>query len=327
MHQPVTNEIPAPATATAARGPMPATMPAYSYAAILAASDRVQWRVEDLVGGDKRLDFDRPFLPETLARTAALDFLSPAERRMANQVCGHAYLALFGLVEEFILPFVLDHARPRLSMEDEGVRAFLNFASEEAKHIHLFRRFRAAFEEGFGRRCDVIGPAEAVAKEVLSHEPLAVALAILHIEWMTQRHYLESVKDDGDLDPMFKTLLRHHWMEEAQHAKLDTMMVEAIAATMTPDERMRAVDGYLAIGGFLDAGLRQQTELNMAALERAMGRAMTAAQRERFVVVQHQAARWTYLGSGMTHAAFLETLGRLSPAARAKVEAVAPAFC
>lgn len=28
VHQPVTNEIPAPATATAARGPMPATMPA-----------------------------------------------------------------------------------------------------------------------------------------------------------------------------------------------------------------------------------------------------------------------------------------------------------
>ena len=39
---------------------------------------------------------------------------------------------------------------------------------------------------------------------------------------MTQLHYLDSVKDDGDLDPLFKSLLRHHWMEEAQHAKLDT---------------------------------------------------------------------------------------------------------
>lgn len=327
MHQRMTPEMSTPATATAARGAMPATMPAYSYAAILAASERVQWRVEDLIGGDKRLDFGRPFMPASLARTEALDFLSPAERRTMNQVGGHTYLALFGVVEEFILPFVLDHARPRLSMEDEGVRAFLNFASEEAKHIHLFRRFRAAFEEGFGHRCDVIGPADAIAKEVLSHEPLSVALAILHIEWMTQRHYLESVKDDGDLDPMFKSLLRHHWMEEAQHAKLDTMMVEALAATMTGDEVMRAVDGYLGIGGFLDAGLRQQTELNLAALERALGRAMTPAQRERFMATQHQAARWTYLGSGMTHPAFLETLGRLAPAARAKVEAVAPMFC
>ena len=52
---------------------------------------------------------------------------------------------------------------------------------------------------------------------------------ILHIEWMTQRHYMDSVKDDQSLDPQFKSLLKHHWMEEAQHAKLDTLMVEALA--------------------------------------------------------------------------------------------------
>ena len=75
----------------------------------------------------------------------------------------------------------------------------------------------------------MIGPPREVAKAVLAHDPLAVALVILHIEWMTQRHYIESVKDDQDLDPLFKSLLKHHWMEEAQHAKLDTLMVEALA--------------------------------------------------------------------------------------------------
>ena len=39
---------------------------------------------------------------------------------------------------------------------------------------------------------------------VLSHSPLGVALVILGIEWMTQKHYLESVRDDEDLDPQFK---------------------------------------------------------------------------------------------------------------------------
>ena len=33
--------------------------------------------------------------------------------------------------------------------DDWRVRALLNFAGEEAKHIHLFKRFHAAFERGF----------------------------------------------------------------------------------------------------------------------------------------------------------------------------------
>ena len=43
------------------------------------------------------------------------------------------------------------------------VRALLNFAAEEAKHIQLFKRFHAAFTAGFGHECAVIGPPEAVA--------------------------------------------------------------------------------------------------------------------------------------------------------------------
>ena len=111
--------------------------------------------------------------------------LTPAEKTTLNQIRGHEYLAMFGLVEEFILPYVVDHARPQLSGDDYRVRALLGFAGEEAKHIHLFKRFREEFEEGFGSKCEFIGPAEDVTKFVLSHSPLGVAFAILHIEWMT----------------------------------------------------------------------------------------------------------------------------------------------
>jgi hypothetical protein len=92
---------------------------------------------------------------------------------------------------------VLDHARPQLNGDDARVRALLNFAGEEAKHIHLFKLFHKRFTEGFGTECAVIGPPEAVAAEGARHDPLAVALLILHIEWMTQRHYVDSVRDDG----------------------------------------------------------------------------------------------------------------------------------
>ena len=299
----------------------------YSYAETLAAAERVHWRVEDLIGGDKRLDWQKPFLPESLARVAALDFLTPADARTLNQVRGHAYLSIFGLVEEFILPFVLDHVRPMLGADIERTRAFLQFATEEAKHIHLFERFREDFEGGFGSACGVIGPPEAVAREVLSHHPLAVALVILHIEWMTQRHYVESVKDDQQLDPQFTSLLRHHWMEEAQHAKLDTLMVETLAAACTPEEIDRALDEYLEIGGFLDQGLAEQTRLDLKAWTQARGRAPDVEEEARFVEVQRQANRWTYLGSGMTHPQFLTTLGELRPAARQRIEEVSQAFC
>jgi hypothetical protein len=66
---------------------------------------------------------------------------------------------------------------------------------------------------------------------------------------------------------------------------------------------------------------------DLEAFERATGRRLTEAERERAMAVQRQANRWTYLGSGMTHPEFLNSLGRMSPALREKVERVAPAFC
>jgi predicted metal-dependent hydrolase len=299
----------------------------YTYEKALSASQRVNWKVEDIIGGEKRLDFSRRFLPESLAGTEALDFLSEEERRVLNQIRGHGYLCMFGLVEEFILPFVLDHARPQLSGDDHRTRALLQFATEEAKHIHLFKRFREEFEAGFGNRCDVIGPPEAVAEHVLGHAPLAVALAILHIEWMTQRHFVEAVRDDAGLDPQMKSLLHHHWLEEAQHAKLDMLMVEALAAASTAEEIAASVDGYLSIGSFLDEGLAQQVELDIEAFTRATGRELDEGEKDRVRRAQQRAQRWTFLGSGMTHPRFVASLEALGAEHARRVAEIAPAFC
>jgi hypothetical protein len=40
----------------------------YSYRATLEASQKVNWRIEDIIGGDRRLDFTKRFMPESLAR-------------------------------------------------------------------------------------------------------------------------------------------------------------------------------------------------------------------------------------------------------------------
>jgi hypothetical protein len=306
---------------------MPPKKRKYSYRETLEASQKVNWRIEDIIGGDKRLNFAKPFMPESLARVEGMEYLNADEKRILNQIRGNTYLVIFGLVEEFILPFVIDHARPQLQEDDYRTRALLQFAGEEAKHIHLFKRFREEFESGFGTMCEVIGPPSAIAQAILSHHPLAVALTILHIEWMTQRHYLDSVRDNQDLDPQFKSLLTHHWMEEAQHAKLDTLMVETMAENCSDEEITKAIDEYIEIGGFLDGGMKQQTQFEIEAFIRATGRKFSADERENFIHVQHQANRWTFIGSGMTHQNFLATLGGLMPQGRARVEQIAPAFC
>jgi hypothetical protein len=302
------------------------TWPNYTFEAALESSCKVQWRVEDLIGPGRQLDFTKPFMPESFARVEPLDFLSSEERLALNQIRGHDYLYIFGLVEEFILPFVLDHARPILRGNDARARAFISFAGEEAKHMDLFRRFREGFLKSFGSRCDVIGPADAIADAILSKHPLAVALVILHIEWMTQRHYLDSVVDDTNLDPQFKSLLKHHWMEEARHAKLDTLMVHAITDACTAKERADAIDGYLEIGGMIDAGLMQQVQFDVESLKRATGRILSAEEAKRFFAVQQQATRWTFLGSGMSHPNFLATAELVKPGTRARLEQIAPMF-
>ena len=299
----------------------------YSYQAALAASESIHWRVEDIIGGDKQLNFTQPFMPESLAQAEPLTFLSKEEKRILNQIRGNAYLCIFGLVEEFILPFVLDHARPQLRGDDYRVRALLKFASEEAKHIQLFKRFRMEFEDGFGTLCNVIGPPEAIAAAILTHDPLAVAITTLHIEWMVQRHYIDSIKDDQELDEQFKSLLKHHWVEEVQHAKLDTLMVEALAEGRTEEQIMSAVEEYLEIGGFLDGGLQQQVEFDLSSFEQASGRRLTETEAKEFRRVQLRANRWTYLGTGMTHEKVLDTLASLTPKARQRIESVSPAFC
>ena len=296
----------------------------FNYQTTLASSLRAQWQLDDVLREDQDLDFTLNFMPESLARTGALSSLNAFEQRTLNQIAAHEYLSMFGIVEEFLLPFVVDHARPELSGDDWRVRALLNFAAEEAKHIHLFKRYHAAFARGFPVECKVIGPSEAIGAEILRHQPLAVALVILMIEWMTQAHYLGSVKDNGDIDPLFKSLLKNHWIEESQHAKLDTLIVDALAEGKTEEQIDKAIDEVFEIAQFLDGGLKAQAAFNLDALEEVLRRKLE--DRAEIEAQQHQAARWTFIGSGLVHERFKATLQNISPKAAARIAEAAPIF-
>jgi hypothetical protein len=296
----------------------------YDYGTTYQQSLQVNWQVDDIIGGEKTLDFRKSFLPEVWVDAGALDFLSEQEKLVVNHIRSHSYLYLFGFVEEYIVPFVVGHVQGRIhKAAPEELKALLHFAEEEVKHIQLFQRFGQEFRRGFGSTCDVLGSPEKVAAAILSKSPLGAALSILHIEWMTLLHYVSSVRDRVDIDPQFSSLLRHHWLEESQHAKLDTMIVEAIAQPLSQREIQEGIDDYLAIGGLLDGGLAAQTEMDMASFTRATGRTLAEGEAERYREVQHRSYRKTFLTSGMRHGRFQSILAAISPEGARKVLDVA----
>jgi hypothetical protein len=297
-----------------------------NYQHLLETSRRVNWRLEDLIGEGKQLDFKRPFLPETFAQTAPLDFLSPLEKLKLNQIRARGYLALFELVESFIVPFIAEQAADGAAAEPFRAQALRHFADEEEKHRELFSAVLREFDAEFGTQCGLIGPAEDICQAILGHGPLAVTIAILGLEWMSQGHYLGSIKGNQDLDPQFKSLLKHHWIEEAQHARLDGLVLKSLAQRCSARDIATAIQEYFEIGAFLDGGFKQQAELDLKSLERAIGRTLSEDERRQFLEVQHQALRWTFLGSAMANRNFLAVLASVSEETAALVEQAAKSF-
>jgi hypothetical protein len=286
-----------------------------SYETLLNISKRVNWRIDDILG---EFDFSRPFLPEAFARTSRLTFLSPGERLILNHIRAREYLALFELVESFLEPFVMKESAQKSADAFREV-ALRQFAEEETKHMEMFRRVLQAFDETFGVDCGLIGPAADIRSAILAHDDLAVLILALHLEWMSQGHYVESVRDDEELDAQFKSLLRNHWVEECQHARLDGLMLAEMVSDKTSGEVEAAVGQYLEMVAFFDGGFREQAKLDCAAFESAAGRKLADDDRDSFLSVQHQALRWTFLGSAMRNHNFIRAIGCLGDSTVRKV--------
>jgi hypothetical protein len=299
----------------------------YDYRTTLEASHRINWKLEDVIAG-RTLDFGKPFLPEALAGVDGIHCLSAAEKLKLNQIRGFTYLYLFGVVEEYIVPALLEHAGTTSPGDDHEMRALLRFAEEEAKHIQLFKWFVGEFQRGFATPCGTIGPAREIAAAVLNHSRFGVFLATLQIEWLTQRHYVESVKDNARerLDPLFVSLLRHHWLEESQHAKLDTLILDKLASGLDGQRIESGIDDYMDIGKVLDGGLAAQVELDLESLQSAIGRLLSADAKAEIRQAQLKAYRWTFLLSGITHPSFDKSLREVSAPGHARVAELARAI-
>ena len=130
----------------------------------------------------------------------------------------------------------------------------------------MLRRACEQFGAGFGVSCGLVPGREAVAEVVLATSPLTALLLTSMIEWFTQLHDIEHVRDRGELDELFRDILRFHWIDESRHARMDSLLIDEVAGELTAEQREQAIDELLELGGAVDGLLAQQVELDIAAL-------------------------------------------------------------
>jgi hypothetical protein len=297
----------------------------YSYANVLENSLKVPWTERQILEG-KDFDYSKRFLPNRLTGVDDIQCLNDEERLKLNQIMGNAYCHIFAYVEEFIIPQTLEAAQSDIYGDETRLRALLRFAEEESKHQELFRRSMALFEKGFGMKCGVIPGREDVAKVVLSKSRLCSLLLTSMIEWFTQLHYIEHIRDRGELDGLFLDLLKYHWIDEAQHAKIDSLLINEMIKEISEEDREKAIDELLELGGAVDGLLSQQADLDIESLQTATGRTFTDEDKAEIKKNTQRAYRWTFLVSGLEHPNFAQIVGELTKEGPGKIKAVAEAL-
>jgi hypothetical protein len=297
----------------------------YSYADCLKNSVKSAWSVEDCFQG-RNFDFSRRFLPDRIAGVNEIGCLNEDEKRTLNQIRGNSYCHIFAFVEEFIIPMVLDHAREDVYGDETRLRYLLRFAEEETKHQDMLMRAMDQIEAGLGISCGVIQGREEVAEVVLGKSRLAALLLTSLIEWFTQLHYLEHVRDDEKLDELFRDILKFHWIDESQHAKADSVLMNEIVGDLNEEEREGAIDELLELGMAIDGLLAQQTDMDIEALEGTTGRTFSGDEKDEIRTHQRRAYRWTFLVSGLEHPKFVKIVSELTDAGSEKIASAAKAL-
>jgi hypothetical protein len=297
----------------------------YTFRNVLENSKKVAWQEDDVLNG-RSFDLSKRFLPNRLSGVDDIDCLNEQEKLKLNQIMGNAYCHLFAFVEEFIVPSVTEEVLRSPYGDEVRQRSLVRFSEEELKHQELFRRSIKLFADQFGIAPQLIPGREEVAAVVRSKSKLAVLLLIDIIEWFVQVHYTEHILDKTDLDGLFRDLLKYHWLDEAQHAKIDTMLIAEMVEDMPLAECEAAIDEVLELGGAIDGLLQQQIGMNVDSLEVAAGRVLTQPEREDISAKTLRAWRWTFLVSGLEHPNVVRLVEEITHDGPAKLRSVAQAL-
>ena len=288
-----------------------------SHAGIVAASERVAWTV-DAVFADRRFDASAPIVPSSWVGVEGLTFLDAEDRLALNHGRAFSYVHLLRNLEEFVPPHLTGVAASAWHDERARLRALFRFGEEEMKHQELFRHAEQVLVEScarpFGRYFDDGSERiTAVTREFLGHSELARFLVVLALEWGTQRHYVESVRDGGTADALYASLLKAHWVEEAQHTKVDMLEIAALAGVMSDEDVTAAFDDLLAIAALVETVFAGQARAEVEALAAMRRRRLAEDEAAELHRVLHRSLSAIMEGVGLGHPTFGGVARALSP--------------
>jgi len=294
-------------------------MKTYSYQDCLDVSHRVNWRIDELLGGQE-FDRNKNWLPQKLTGSTGVPWLNNDEKRKLTHIEMGSYAHLFGYVEEFIAPKMTKLATEHEPEQTVAFQALTNFAAEEVKHMTLFRRVRDQVNETLGTQLQLLDGEKEVAQFVLGKNEGAVLLLIACIEWFTQYHFLSAIKDDGNLDSLTKRIFQAHWVEESQHAKMDHNEAIRAFSKMNPNEKEEAMTDLIELVQSVDGLLQKQSEFDVENFSHYLGRIFSSAEKTELYEEILKTKRWVFLESGLTHPNFVELFTYVTtPAQRERI--------
>jgi hypothetical protein len=284
-----------------------------AYMKCIESSEQVSWSISELIPENFKLDFSRNFLPQSLTFENKLSFLSAQEKLHLNHIRSASYMNIFGFVEEYITAFMVRLASESSFDENSRLRALLRFSEEEVKHQMMFNKYVQLFNNSFPIHCEFLSGADEVANIILSNSKLSVLFLTYHIEVMTQQHYLESVKDDSTLDEHFSFILKKHWQEESQHAKIDRYEIIRVAKELNHSEIADALNDYFNVLGAFSGLMQKQVWMDLDSLQKCSQRTLSSAQQDAFVRIQHYSYVYDFILYGLKNQMFQEGLKAILP--------------
>ena len=271
------------------------------YAKCVEASKRIRFDIDKDVIRGRTFDFTKKFLPDGLSKVQTLTFLSEREKRVVSQIQGRSYANIFGLVERFIAPKVLEVSRQHWLGDQTAFEALVRFTDEELKHQEMFRRIERMIGESMPEGYTFLPEPNAVAGVVLGKSTWAVLALICHIELFVLAHYRQAIEPDPALSPLWKDVFTYHAREESQHAILDELEWMRENGNLTGEQRDQGVDDLIALVGAVDGIVQAQAKADAAYFNALTGKEMEAT----FLA----AYRWQYIISGVQDPRFAEILG------------------
>lgn len=295
------------------------------YIKCIESSENVFWKLRDLLPDDFKISLNQMLIPSSLTKENELEFLTKEQKLDLNHIWASTYFHLFAYVEEYITLLTLNLATDSTFIENYKMRAYLKFSEEEVKHQMLFRNYIKKFSKVFKTKCHYIDGEKEVASTILSNSKLGVLLLTYHLELVTQQHYLESISKESKreaLDKKFCEILKCHWREEVQHAKLDLYKIKEIVSSSTKEEIDLAFQEYFNILDSFSSILYQQAFLNLTTISNISYQdtlSFTPEQRDHFIKIQHLAYIDSFIIMGIKNKTFSHELELLIPGSKSRL--------